>query len=105
MKNTRRTAHILCAAALLCAAPLAVASPATAAVVPLTPQAGAAPAHAGSAAPAGFTGPIPTGSTDAAFGSVDSGTPIISLLPAIPYLANWAITGSSGCINPGGCGG
>ncbi|WP_063000243.1 hypothetical protein [Nocardia mikamii] len=105
MTITRRTVRILCAAALLGAAPLAVASPAAAAVVPLTPEAGPAADHAGSAAPAGFTGPIPTGSTEAAFGSVDSGTPIISLLPAIPYLANWAITGSSGCINPGGCGG
>jgi hypothetical protein len=103
MKITRRTVHILCTAALLGAAPLAIASPATAAVVPLTPEAASAPDGADSAAPASFTGPIPTGSTDAAFGSVDNGTPILSLLPAIPYLANWAITGSSECINLGGC--
>ncbi|NKY45277.1 hypothetical protein [Nocardia cerradoensis] len=105
MTITRRTVHILCAAALLGAAPLAVDSAATAAVVLLIPEAATAPDRVDSAAPTGFTGPIPTGSTDAAFGSVDSGTPIISLLPAIPYLANWAVTGSSGCINPGGCGG
>ncbi|MDR7168778.1 hypothetical protein J2W56_002509 [Nocardia kruczakiae] len=103
MTITRRTVHILCTAALLGAAPLAIASPATAAVVPLTPETAPAPDGVDSATPASFTGPIPTGSTEAAFGSVDSSTPIISLLPAIPYLANWAVTGSSGCINPGGC--
>lgn len=102
MTITRHTVRILCAAALLGAAPLAGTSTATAAIVALTPEtAPAAPENAGSAAPASFTGPIPTGSTEAAFGSVDSGTPIISLLPAIPFLANWAITGSSDCVMPG----
>jgi hypothetical protein len=101
MKITRRTVHFLCAAALLGAAPLAGISPATAAVVPLTPEATAAADNPGSATPTSFTGPIPTGSTEAAFGSVDNSTPIISLLPVIPLLANWAITGSNECIMPG----
>ncbi|PPJ17980.1 hypothetical protein C5E44_12540 [Nocardia nova] len=86
---------------MLGAAPLAVVSPATAAVVPLTPEATAAPDNPDSATPTSFTGPIPTGSTEAAFGSVDNSTPIISLIPVIPFLANWAITGSNECIMPG----